>query len=164
MGCCFIQHHVHQDSCFSTLYTVMMFNCTAHHGDIPHTWWRCGEPPDLRILIPTFWAPLYLLHNTLSTMQRVIPQRARQLWGHAPRVRSFNRRRRNFATVSGTSQYDILAHSLYSCASLTTSQTLRCHRHRRWPRRLRSLCSGSTIRRANGPHNPKAREPRCMLM
>ncbi|KAF1915478.1 glucose inhibited division protein A-domain-containing protein [Ampelomyces quisqualis] len=42
-------------------------------------------------------------------MQRVVPQRARQLWGHAPRVRSFNRRRRAFATVSGTRPpYDVI--------------------------------------------------------
>ncbi|KAF2028396.1 GIDA-domain-containing protein [Setomelanomma holmii] len=42
-------------------------------------------------------------------MQRVIPQRARQLWGHAPRVRSFNRRHRSFATVSGTQRpYDVI--------------------------------------------------------
>ncbi|KAH8725269.1 glucose inhibited division protein A-domain-containing protein [Phaeosphaeriaceae sp. PMI808] len=40
-------------------------------------------------------------------MQRAIPQQARQLWGHAPRVRSFNRRRRTFATVSETQQHDI---------------------------------------------------------
>jgi hypothetical protein len=38
-------------------------------------------------------------------MQRLVPQRARQLWGHAPRVRSFNRRYRAFATVSSTRQY-----------------------------------------------------------
>ncbi|KAH5078896.1 hypothetical protein HBI60_106010 [Parastagonospora nodorum] len=42
-------------------------------------------------------------------MQRLVPQRARQLWGHAPRVRSSNRRQRSFATVSGTSQpYDVI--------------------------------------------------------
>ncbi|KAH5877033.1 hypothetical protein HBI90_063200 [Parastagonospora nodorum] len=42
-------------------------------------------------------------------MQRLVPQRARQLWGHAPRVRSYNRRQRSFATVSGTSQpYDVI--------------------------------------------------------
>ncbi|KAH7074710.1 glucose inhibited division protein A-domain-containing protein [Paraphoma chrysanthemicola] len=42
-------------------------------------------------------------------MQRAIPQRARQLWGHAPRVRSVNRRHRSFATVSGTQQpYDVI--------------------------------------------------------
>lgn len=38
-------------------------------------------------------------------MQRLVPQRARQLWGHAPRVRSLNRRNRTFATVSGSQQY-----------------------------------------------------------
>ncbi|CAI6333351.1 unnamed protein product [Periconia digitata] len=38
-------------------------------------------------------------------MQRVIPQRARQLWGHAPRIRSLNRVRRNFATVSDTQRH-----------------------------------------------------------
>ncbi|KAL5121734.1 Mitochondrial Translation Optimization [Pleosporales sp. CAS-2024a] len=37
-------------------------------------------------------------------MQRLVPQRARQLWGHAPRVRASHRRQRGFATVSGTSQ------------------------------------------------------------
>ncbi|KAF9695231.1 hypothetical protein EKO04_007005 [Ascochyta lentis] len=43
-------------------------------------------------------------------MQRVVPQRARQLWGHAPRVRSFNNRsRRTFASVSGSEQpYDVI--------------------------------------------------------
>ncbi|KAH7386966.1 glucose inhibited division protein A-domain-containing protein [Phaeosphaeria sp. MPI-PUGE-AT-0046c] len=42
-------------------------------------------------------------------MQRIVPQRARQLWGHAPRVRSVNRRHRTFATVSGTTQpYDVI--------------------------------------------------------
>ncbi|KAL6708124.1 Mitochondrial Translation Optimization [Coniothyrium glycines] len=44
-------------------------------------------------------------------MQRVVPQRARQLWGHAPRVRSFNRftRDRTFATVSGEQRpYDVI--------------------------------------------------------
>ncbi|KZM19348.1 Mitochondrial Translation Optimization [Ascochyta rabiei] len=45
-------------------------------------------------------------------MQRVVPQRARQLWGHAPRVRSFNSRsrsRRTFASVSGSEQpYDVI--------------------------------------------------------
>ncbi|KAJ4989400.1 Glucose inhibited division protein A [Stagonosporopsis vannaccii] len=43
-------------------------------------------------------------------MQRFVPQRARQLWGHAPRVRSFNnRQRRTFASVSGSEQpYDVI--------------------------------------------------------
>ncbi|KAF2128469.1 glucose-inhibited division protein A subfamily [Dothidotthia symphoricarpi CBS 119687] len=43
-------------------------------------------------------------------MQRAVPQRARQLWGHAPRVRSFNRSRRAFATVSDAEQrrYDVI--------------------------------------------------------
>ncbi|KAJ4367080.1 Mitochondrial Translation Optimization [Neocucurbitaria cava] len=42
-------------------------------------------------------------------MQRVVPQRARQLWGHAPRVRSVNRSRRTFATVSGGERpYDVI--------------------------------------------------------
>ncbi|KAJ4407404.1 Mitochondrial Translation Optimization [Didymella pomorum] len=43
-------------------------------------------------------------------MQRVVPQRARQLWGHAPRVRSsHNHRRRAFASVAGTEQpYDVI--------------------------------------------------------
>ncbi|KAJ4320356.1 Mitochondrial Translation Optimization [Neodidymelliopsis sp. IMI 364377] len=43
-------------------------------------------------------------------MQRLVPQRARQLWGHAPRVRSFNNRsRRTFASVSGSEQpYDVI--------------------------------------------------------
>ncbi|KAF2115024.1 glucose inhibited division protein A-domain-containing protein [Lophiotrema nucula] len=44
-------------------------------------------------------------------MNRLVPQRARQLWGHAPRVRSFNNRtRRTFATVSSTEQrpYDVI--------------------------------------------------------
>ncbi|PVI03466.1 glucose-inhibited division protein A subfamily [Periconia macrospinosa] len=38
-------------------------------------------------------------------MQRTIPQRARQLWGHAPRVRPVNRTRRTFATVSDTQRH-----------------------------------------------------------
>ncbi|KAF2638981.1 glucose-inhibited division protein A subfamily [Massarina eburnea CBS 473.64] len=39
-------------------------------------------------------------------MHRTVPQRACQLWGHAPRVRSFNRRtRRTFATVSDTQRH-----------------------------------------------------------
>ena len=50
---------------------------------------------------PTHFQPL--------KMQRVVPQRAHQLWGHAPRVRSFpNRQRktftRTFASVSGSEQ------------------------------------------------------------
>jgi len=108
----------------------------------------------------------HYLHNTTALMmQRVVPQRARQLWGHAPRVRSFNRRHRTFATVSGTSQYDIpvfenLSHDVF----LTMIQALRCHCYWWRPRRLRSLCSSSAIRCPNGPHNPKARQPRRMLM
>lgn len=47
---------------------------------------------------------------------------------------------------------------------LTTYQTLRCHRHRRWPRRLRSLCCSSAIRRPNSPHNAQARQPRRVLV
>ncbi|KAF1839083.1 GIDA-domain-containing protein [Decorospora gaudefroyi] len=42
-------------------------------------------------------------------MHRVVPLPARQLWGHAPRVRSFNRSRRTFATVSATDwPYDVI--------------------------------------------------------
>ncbi|KAF2738517.1 GIDA-domain-containing protein [Polyplosphaeria fusca] len=42
-------------------------------------------------------------------MNRIVPQRARQLWGHAPRVRSINRNGRKFATVSGTDHpYDVV--------------------------------------------------------
>ncbi|KAK7184327.1 hypothetical protein DPSP01_010504 [Paraphaeosphaeria sporulosa] len=42
-------------------------------------------------------------------MQRSVPQRARMLWGHAPRVRSINRARRTFATVSGAENpYDVI--------------------------------------------------------
>ncbi|OAL51034.1 GIDA-domain-containing protein [Pyrenochaeta sp. DS3sAY3a] len=42
-------------------------------------------------------------------MQRVVPQRARQLWGHAPRVRSIKRSRRSFATVAGAERpYDVI--------------------------------------------------------
>jgi hypothetical protein len=69
----------------------------------------CGEPSDSRVHIPTFCNTTCAAspqHQTRNNMQRLVPQRARQLWGHAPRVRSFNRRRRTFATVSGTSQYE----------------------------------------------------------
>lgn len=38
-------------------------------------------------------------------MHRIAPARARMLWGHAPRVRSINRIRRNFATVAGSEKY-----------------------------------------------------------
>ncbi|KAI8940846.1 hypothetical protein NX059_002107 [Plenodomus lindquistii] len=46
-------------------------------------------------------------------MQRLVPQRAHQLWGHAPRVRSFNRfqrTRRTLATVTSDTQrpYDVV--------------------------------------------------------
>ncbi|KAI4944565.1 hypothetical protein J4E91_008568 [Alternaria rosae] len=45
-------------------------------------------------------------------MHRVVPIPARQLWGHAPRVRSlnrFSRRPRTFATVSGADRpYDVI--------------------------------------------------------
>ncbi|KAF2004402.1 glucose-inhibited division protein A subfamily [Amniculicola lignicola CBS 123094] len=42
-------------------------------------------------------------------MNRLVPQRARQLWAHAPRVRSLNRARRSFATVSDTERpYDVV--------------------------------------------------------
>ncbi|KAF2446583.1 glucose-inhibited division protein A subfamily [Karstenula rhodostoma CBS 690.94] len=42
-------------------------------------------------------------------MQRIAPQRARKFWGHAPRVRSLNRPRRTFATVSGAENpYDVI--------------------------------------------------------
>ncbi|KAF2866625.1 glucose inhibited division protein A-domain-containing protein [Massariosphaeria phaeospora] len=43
-------------------------------------------------------------------MNRIAPQRARMLWGHAPRVRSSNRSRRTFATVSSTASkpYDVI--------------------------------------------------------
>ncbi|KAF1964439.1 GIDA-domain-containing protein [Bimuria novae-zelandiae CBS 107.79] len=44
-------------------------------------------------------------------MQRIVPQRAHQLWGHAPRVRypNRNRTRRTFATVSSTENpYDVI--------------------------------------------------------
>ncbi|KAF2676713.1 glucose-inhibited division protein A subfamily [Lentithecium fluviatile CBS 122367] len=42
-------------------------------------------------------------------MNRLVPQRARQLWGHAPRVRSIYRARRTFATVSDTTRsYDVI--------------------------------------------------------
>lgn len=63
---------------------------------------RMTGPPRLGL---NFLAPSF--HNTTALkMQRVVPQRARQLWGHAPRVRSFKRRHRTFATVSGASQYE----------------------------------------------------------
>jgi hypothetical protein len=47
-------------------------------------------------------------------MHRVVPLPARQLWGHAPRVRSFNRfnRRRTFATVAGAERYATMTSSL----------------------------------------------------
>jgi tRNA uridine 5-carboxymethylaminomethyl modification enzyme len=38
-------------------------------------------------------------------MIRIVPQRARMLWGHAPRVRSLYRLPRTFATVSGAQRY-----------------------------------------------------------
>ncbi|KAF1957482.1 glucose-inhibited division protein A subfamily [Byssothecium circinans] len=39
-------------------------------------------------------------------MYRTVPMKARQLWGHAPRVRSFNdRARRTFATVSDSQRH-----------------------------------------------------------
>ncbi|KAF2715048.1 GIDA-domain-containing protein [Pleomassaria siparia CBS 279.74] len=42
-------------------------------------------------------------------MYRIVPQRARLLWGHAPRVRSLNRTHRTFATVSDTERlYDVI--------------------------------------------------------
>jgi hypothetical protein len=47
---------------------------------------------------------------------------------------------------------------------LTPPQTLRCHRHWRRPRRLRSLCRSSSIRRTNSPHNAQTRQPRRVLL
>ncbi|KAE8850651.1 hypothetical protein PTNB85_01067 [Pyrenophora teres f. teres] len=44
-------------------------------------------------------------------MQRLVPLPARQLWGHAPRVRSYNRfncSRRTFATVGAERPYDVI--------------------------------------------------------
>src|SRR5690242_2270283 len=64
----------------------------------------CGEL-DTSARIPTF-SQTHHSPPSHPTMQRVVPQRARQLWGHAPRVRSFNnRQRRTFASVSGSEQY-----------------------------------------------------------
>lgn len=64
----------------------------------------CGEL-DTSARIQTF-SRTHHSPPSLPTMQRVVPQRARQLWGHAPRVRSFNnRQRRTFASVSGSEQY-----------------------------------------------------------
>ncbi|ORY16114.1 glucose inhibited division protein A-domain-containing protein [Clohesyomyces aquaticus] len=42
-------------------------------------------------------------------MHVIVLKRARMLWGHAPRVRSLNRSRRTFATVSGSNRpYDVV--------------------------------------------------------
>ncbi|KAF2181752.1 glucose-inhibited division protein A subfamily [Zopfia rhizophila CBS 207.26] len=42
-------------------------------------------------------------------MNPIIPQRARRLWGHAPRVRYFPRMHRTFATISGADRpYDVI--------------------------------------------------------
>jgi hypothetical protein len=57
-------------------------------------------------------------------------------------------------------RHSIPAHVLL----LMPPQTLRCYRHWRRPRRLRSLSRSSSIRRTNSPHNAQTRQPRRMLV
>ena len=75
----------------------------------------------------------------LLVMQRLVPLPARQLWGHAPRVRPYNRLNRSrctFATVGAERCVTTPIHDPTDCQALTVVQTLRCYSNWRWPCRL----------------------------
>lgn len=77
------------------------------------SWWCARDHVMAKLAPPRYGTNFFSAQRNISksttkypTMNRIVPQRARMLWGHAPRVRSHNRVRRSFATVSGAERYD----------------------------------------------------------